>query len=83
VAAKTSYNPELLDLFTRTAERGSIAAAARSMDLSPSLATKKIAQLESGQRLSLDPRLGPGSRLENHGLNRDAEWHFATMPVRR
>jgi hypothetical protein len=43
---KFKADPEVLELFVMTVETSNIAAAARKQNLAPSLATRKIAQLE-------------------------------------
>jgi LysR family transcriptional activator of dmlA len=64
---KTSTTPELLQLFVLTAKHGSIAAAARSMNMSPSLATRKIAQLEMALKSRLFERTTRNTILTEAG----------------
>jgi LysR family transcriptional activator of dmlA len=45
--AKQGITQELATMLLQVAERGSIAAAARALDIDPSLAAKKLAQLEA------------------------------------
>jgi len=65
---KTSTTPELLQLFRLTAEQGSIAAAARAMNMSPSLATRKIAQLEQALKSRLFERTTRSTILTEAGM---------------
>jgi len=51
-----TVNLELLRLFVATADQGGIAAAARKLDCSPSLATRRIAQLEQALKVRLFER---------------------------
>ncbi len=53
---KTPVNLEPLRLFIRVAELSSISAAARDLDLTPSLATRKIASLERALNVRLFER---------------------------
>jgi len=43
---KFNANPDMLELFVLTVEKGTIAGAARAQNIAPSLATRKIVQLE-------------------------------------
>lgn len=67
MAGTSATSPELLKLFVLTAELGSIAAAARVMNLEPSLATRKIAQLETALAVRLFERTTRSIRLTRGG----------------
>jgi LysR family transcriptional regulator, transcriptional activator for dmlA len=60
-------NMDLLRLFDRVAALGSIAAAARELDLSPSLATRRVAALESSLRTRLFQRTTRSIKLTEGG----------------
>lgn len=53
---RSPVNLELLRLFVATADAAGIAAAARKLDCSPSLATRRIAQLERSLKVRLFER---------------------------
>src|SRR3972149_6386997 len=57
----------LLHLFVQVADLGSIAAAARKLDLSPSLATRKIASLERALKVRLFERTTRSVKLTEAG----------------
>ena len=64
---KPSTSQELLELFTLVAQHGSIAGAARHMNIAPSLATRKIAQLEDGLNARLFERTTRSIKLTEAG----------------
>lgn len=64
---KPSTNPQLLELFVLVAQQGSIASAARHMNIAPSLATRKIAQLEDGLNARLFERTTRSIKLTEAG----------------
>ncbi|MES2413462.1 MAG: LysR family transcriptional regulator [Pseudomonadota bacterium] len=64
---KPSTSPELLELFTLVVQHGSIAGAARHMNIAPSLATRKIAQLEDGLNARLFERTTRSIKLTEAG----------------
>jgi DNA-binding transcriptional LysR family regulator len=71
-------SPDLLALFVKTAEHGSIAAGARALNMSPSLATRKIAQLEAALHSRLFERTTRSSRLTEAGAIA-LEWASRTL----
>jgi LysR family transcriptional activator of dmlA len=58
---------ELLELFERVARAGTISAAARALNLSPSLATRKLAALEAAMKARLFERTTRRVRLTEAG----------------
>lgn len=64
---KSLVNLEVLRLFVATVEYGSIAGSARTLDLSPSLATRKIAQLEDALTVRLFERTTRSIKLTEAG----------------
>ncbi len=64
---KHSPTPELLRLFVLTAKHGSIAAAARVENVAPSVATRKIAQLESALGVRLFERTTRSTKMTEAG----------------
>lgn len=60
-------NMALLRLFTQVAEHGGIAAAARELDISPSLATRKLAALERSLNVRLFERTTRSVKLTEAG----------------
>jgi DNA-binding transcriptional LysR family regulator len=78
MTSASSTSPELLKLFVYTADLGSIAAAARLMNLAPSLATRKIAQLESALGVRLFERTTRSMSLTKSG-EVSLQWARATL----
>jgi len=60
-------NMALLRLFTQVAKHGGIAAAARELDMSPSLATRKLAALERSLNVRLFERTTRSVKLTEAG----------------
>jgi len=79
--ARSSISLELLDVFVRIQQLGSISAAARALSLSPSLATRKLAALELAlqtqlfQRTTRRVRLTEGGRIALDWARRVLEGH--------
>jgi LysR family transcriptional activator of dmlA len=65
--AKPRVSLELLELLDRVARDGTISAAARSLNLSPSLATRKVAALERAMKARLFQRTTRRVRLTEAG----------------
>ncbi|NHO66370.1 LysR family transcriptional regulator [Aestuariicella hydrocarbonica] len=63
----SSISPELLELFVMIAQHGSIASAARVLNMSPSLATRKIAKLESALSTRLFERTTRNMKITEAG----------------
>lgn len=64
----TPLTPELMNLLVHVVKGGSISAGARTLNMSPSLATRKLAQLETALKARLFERTTRQMRLTEAGV---------------